>query len=88
MSRQLLAIVLLLAVIGSALWYVYTLHEGRLLFLQLQELAQERDEAMAEWSRLQIEQATFAGADRVEKIAIEQLQMVAPDKLEILVLQQ
>ena len=56
-------------------------------FLQLEQLSEQRDEAMAEWSRLQIEQATFADASRVEQIARERLGMLMPEHLEILVIE-
>ena len=72
--------------VASALWWIYTLHESRSLFLQLEQLSEQRDEAMAEWSRLQIEQATFADASRVERIARERLDMTSPKQLEILVI--
>ena len=69
MNRPLAAILLLASVVASALWWIYTIHESRSLFLELEQLSEQRDEAMAEWSRLQIEQATFADASRVEQIA-------------------
>jgi len=45
----------------------------------------ERDAAMAEWSRLQIEQAYLADAGRVESEARERLGMREPEKPLILV---
>ncbi len=86
MSRPLAACLLLVCVVASALWWIYTLHESRTLFLQLEQLSAQHDEAMAEWSRLQIEQATFADASRVEQIARESLNMTIPEQLEILVI--
>jgi cell division protein FtsL len=86
MSRPLAASLLLVCVVASALWWIYTLHESRTLFLQLEQLSAQHDEAMAEWSRLQIEQATFADASRVEQIARENLNMTIPEQLEILVI--
>jgi cell division protein FtsL len=86
MNRTLTSTLLLAGVVASALWWIYTLHESRSLFLQLEQLSEQRDEAMAEWSRLQIEQATFADASRVERIARERLDMTSPEQLEILVI--
>ncbi len=88
MNRQLAASLLLTCVVASALWWIYTVHESRSLFLQLEQLSGQHDEAMAEWSRLQIEQATFADASRVEQIARDSLNMTMPDQLEILVIEQ
>ena len=87
MNRPLIAILLLAGVVVSALWWIYTIHDSRSLFLQLEQLSSQRDEAMAEWSRLQIEQATFADASRVEQIARERLGMTMPEQLEILVIE-
>ena len=86
MNRTITTTLLLAGVVASALWWIYTLHESRSLFLQLEQLSEQRDEAMAEWSRLQIEQATFADASRVERIARERLDMTSPKQLEILVI--
>jgi len=86
MSRHLIASLLLVCVVASALAWIYTLHESRSLFLQLEELSEQHDEAMAEWSRLQIEQATFADASRVEQIARDSLNMTMPEQLEVLVI--
>ena len=86
MNRPLAATLLLAGLVASSLWWIYTLHESRSLFLQLEQLSKQRDEAMAEWSRLQIEQATFADASRVERIARERLDMTSPEQLEILVI--
>jgi len=85
MGRRFVALVLLLAVIASALLVVDTRHQSRQLFLQLERLSVERDQANSEWSRLQLEQATLADAGRVEKIAIEKLGMHTPVDIRILV---
>ena len=88
MNRHLIAGLLLVCVVASALGWIYTLHESRSLFLQLEVLSKQHDEAMAEWSRLQIEQATFADASRVEQIARDSLNMTMPEQLEVLVIRQ
>ncbi len=85
MARAVIALLLLLAVIGSALLVVDSRHQARQLFLQLESLAAERDEANSEWSRLQLEQATLGDAGRVEGIASKQLGMQSPDEIKILV---
>ncbi len=85
MARAVIALLLLLAVIASALLVVDSRHQARQLFLQLESLSAERDEANSEWSRLQLEQATLGDAGRVEGIASEQLGMISPDEIRILV---
>lgn len=76
----------LLAVISTALGVVYTRHESRLLAVELSTLESQRDEGLAEWSRLQIEQGWLADASRIEKTARGVLQMQQPDKTQILVI--
>ena len=69
---------LLLAVIACALGVVTSQHKARKLFVELQqeqELAQEMD---VEWGQLQLEQSTWAAPVRVEKIAMQKLQMQLP----------
>ncbi len=85
MARASLALLLLLTVIVSALLVVDTRHQARQLFLQLESLAQGRDMANSEWSRLQLEQATLADAGRVERIASQKLGMLTPDEIRILI---
>lgn len=53
-------------------------HEARKLFME-QEREQRLTEQLGnEWSQLQLEQGTLATSARVEKIAREELDMVAP----------
>lgn len=70
---------------GSALGVVYTRHQSRHLSVQLGSLESWRDEAIAEWSRLQLEQAWLADAGQVEKTARAKLAMQQPESTRILV---
>jgi cell division protein FtsL len=75
MSRSRLNLVLLLVLLGSALYLVRTSYESRRLFVEL-----ERERAVArklesEADRLTVERRAQATNLRVEKVAREQLQM-------------
>ena len=72
------------AVIVSALGVVYSRHESRRLAVEFGELENQRDEVIAEWSRLQLEQAWLADAGQVEQKARDHLGMVPPDNSQIL----
>jgi cell division protein FtsL len=73
-----LNLLLLLAVIACALGVVTSQHKARKLFVELQQ-QQERAQAMdVEWGQLQLEQSTWAAPARVEKIAMQKLQMQLP----------
>ena len=52
-----LVVSLALAVLMSALGVVYTKHESRKLFVELDRLKTERDQINVEWGRLQLEQS-------------------------------
>lgn len=84
MSRLLL-LVLLACTVASALGVVYMRHRHRELFVQLSRLERERDELNIEFGRLQLEQATWAEANRVDQIARERLGMKFPEATDIVV---
>jgi cell division protein FtsL len=79
-------LILLITVIGSALGVVFTRHESRGVAIHLGELEGDRDALIAEWSRLQLEQAWLADAGQVEAKARQQLGMRDPEATKILVL--
>ncbi|MBT8107462.1 MAG: cell division protein FtsL [Gammaproteobacteria bacterium] len=71
----------------SAIALVYTKHESRKLFVQLETLTHERDELNIEWGQLQIEQSTWAQHARIEQVAAEDLSLVRPKAQEIFVIE-
>ncbi len=85
MSLRLLLTLLVVANIVSALGVVYSRHQHRLLFVQLTRLEKQRDELDIEFGRLQLEQATWAEANRIDQVARERLGMKFPEAGEIVV---
>ena len=75
----------MVANIVSALGVVYSRHQHRLLFVQLTRLEKQRDELNIEFGRLQLEQATWAEANRIDQVARERLGMKFPEAGEIVV---
>jgi cell division protein FtsL len=69
---------LLLAVIACALGVVTSQHKARKLFVELQQEQERAQEMDVEWGQLQLEQSTWAAPVRVEKIAMQKLQMQQP----------
>jgi cell division protein FtsL len=67
----------------SAIALVYTKHESRSLFVELEQLSTERDELNIEWGQLQIEQSTWATHARIEQVALEELALKRPKSTEI-----
>ena len=70
-----LNLVLLLAVIASALYLVNVQYESRRLFTELDRATAEAHRFEVEFERLQLEKRAQATPLRVEKLAKEQLQM-------------
>lgn len=89
-NRQpfLLVIVFAGVCVLSAMALVYTKHESRKLFVELEELTHARDELDIEWGQLQIEQSTWATHARIERVAIEDLELARPAAAEIFVVEQ
>ena len=85
-ARLITVLIVLAAVIGSALGVVYTRHESRRHAVELGLLEDQRDAFIAEWSRLQLEQAWLADASHVESKARERLGMQTPPTAQILVI--
>ena len=83
-GEMVLALILGLAVLVSAVFVVKTKHENRRLVNDLAELRSERDRLGTEWSQLQLEEATLANHGRVEQIAREKLSMTQPKESVIL----
>ena len=69
-------IVLLLAVVITSVGIVYSKHQARKLFVELQALGNERDDMDIEWGQLQLEQGTLTTQGQVERAARDQLGMV------------
>ena len=89
MTNRLIVLVLVLAFnVTSALGVVYTRHQSRHLAVQLSELETAHDAAVAEWSRLQLEQAYLGDAGQIESTARSKLRMEQPEQVNILVISQ
>lgn len=83
----LLTIVFAVVCVMSAMALVYTKHESRKLFVELEALTTERDELNIEWGQLQIEQSTWATHARIERVATEELSLARPKPTEIYVIE-
>lgn len=88
-TKQPFALVLVFSVVCvlSALALVYTKHESRKLFVELESLTHERDDLNIEWGQLQIEQSTWATHARIEQVATDDLSLVRPVASEIFVIE-
>ena len=83
-----LVFVLAAVCVVSAMALVYTKHESRKLFVELETLTDERDELNIEWGQLQTEQSTWATHARIEQVATGELELARPKTDEIFVIQE
>jgi cell division protein FtsL len=83
--RYFLVLLLALAVLGTGVGVVYARQQHRQAYVQLTRLQKQRDELNIEFSRLQLEQATWAETNRIEQVASERLGMVFPAAAELVV---
>lgn len=83
----LLTAVFAVVCVMAAITMVYTKHESRKLFVELEGLSAERDELNIEWGQLQIEQSTWANHARIERVAAEELSLARPASTEINVIE-
>lgn len=70
-----LNLLLLLAVLASAIWLVHSQYQSRQLFTELHRMELESRRLELEQDRLQVEKRAQATPLRVEKLAKEQLKM-------------
>lgn len=79
-QRILIAVTLLFSlVVASAIVLVYSKHQSRKVFVELQQLKRQVDNLNTEWSQLQLEQSAWSGHGRIEEVARKKISMVAPE---------
>jgi cell division protein FtsL len=79
---------MIVAIIVSSMSVVYTKHKGRVKFVELQKLEQQRDRLDEEWGRLLLEESTWAGPGRIEQEAKAKLNMITPTADMVVVVKQ
>jgi cell division protein FtsL len=79
----LLTLVFALVCVGSAVAIIYTKHEARKSFVELERSTKIRDELNIEWGQLQIEQSTWATHARIEQKATDELSLVRPNNQQL-----
>lgn len=70
-----LPLILLVAVLVSAVMVVITTHKTRLLTAQREQMVLEKDSLDIEWRNLILEENALGDHSRVERLAIEKLHM-------------
>lgn len=84
-AETLALLVLVPAVVVSALGTVWVKHQNRKAFAELAALRSERDALEVEWDKLLLEQSAWATHPRIEQLARDQLGMVQADEAQVVV---
>jgi cell division protein FtsL len=71
------------AALGSAAGAVWCKHRTREMFMQQQQLSEQRDNLDIEWGQLQLEQSAWSQHAFVENVASNRLHMATPPAQEI-----
>ncbi len=74
-SAAWLCLLLLAALLLTALWLVYTSHQTRQRFAELELLRREEYRLQQQWRQLLVERSALAAHARVEVIARDRLRM-------------
>ncbi len=83
-----LTALLLCLFMGSAFGVIYSKHQSRKLFVEVQQLHKQIDELNIEWGRLQLEQSAWSAHGRIERIARKKLNMKLPMADEVVYIRQ
>lgn len=86
MILRVLLVMLLVADVVSALAVVEARQQHRMLFVQATRLEKARDDLNIEFGRLQLEQATWSEANRIDQVARDRLGMKFPEGADIVVI--
>jgi len=71
----------------SAIGVIWSKHQARTTFIELQRLQAERDRLDIEWGQLKIQQSYSATPGRVEQVAYTDLKMTTPRPNEVRIVQ-
>jgi cell division protein FtsL len=78
-----LVVGLVLACLVTALAVITASHQTRQQYAGLQRLESERQQLQTEWGQLLLEESAWSSPARVERLAVERLEMRLPDVDEV-----
>ncbi len=70
--------IMIFLLLTSAFSIIYSKDLERRLFIQYQEVQQQRESSLVEWNKLLLEQSTWSAQLRIQNIANNELGMVTP----------
>ena len=85
---MLMGFLLLLSLVISAQFVIYSSFEARGHINHLHQLERDRNAMQVEWGQLLLEQSAWASHSRVEAMVTEQLNMAVPSAKKIILVRQ
>jgi cell division protein FtsL len=82
-ADKFLAVCAAALLLATAIGVIWSKHQSRSTFIELQRLQAERDRLDIEWGQLKIQQSYSATPGRVEQVAYSELKMVTPRPTEV-----
>ncbi|PMR79551.1 cell division protein FtsL [Halomonas urumqiensis] len=80
---MLVTLVLIVACLVSALAVITATQQTREQYARLQQLEREQNQLQTEWGQLLLEESAWSSPARVERLAVERLDMRLPDVDEV-----
>ncbi|WP_163560223.1 cell division protein FtsL [Halomonas sp. NO4] len=81
--RLWLLLLLMAVCLASAMAAITVSHLTREQYARLQQLERERDQLQTEWGRLLLEESAWSSPARIERLAVERLDMRLPDVADV-----
>ncbi|MBD3897396.1 cell division protein FtsL [Halomonas sp. ML-15] len=85
--RQRLSLVVVIGLVvvtlASAMAVIVSSHLTREQYARLQQLEREQNQLQTEWGQLLLEESAWSSPARIERLAIERLEMRLPDVNEV-----
>ncbi|OGT53116.1 MAG: cell division protein FtsL [Gammaproteobacteria bacterium RIFCSPHIGHO2_12_FULL_42_13] len=85
---QMTLVILVVALLVSALGIIYTTQETRRLHATLQHNFIDRDRMHVQWGQLLLERGVWTMQARIQHIAEEQLGMMVPDHKSVVIIRE
>lgn len=77
---------LVVVLLVSSMAVIFSKHQSRSLFIDIQKQEKRLDDYEVEWGRLQLELTMLTEENRVERVAQQQLKLIMPEREKIIFL--
>ena len=82
--KSFVLIILLAGLVASGLAVIFSTHNSRLVFIEIQKTEHQLDQLEIRWERLTLEERMLSEHNRVEKIARKKMHLIELDRKAII----